>query len=134
MKSAAFDLSRTPVHLGLGATAVPQEPFTGEMSWYQRYTERVAADGREARLVSMGTFEEPWSMWEMHPEGHELVVCLSGRIVVHQELAGGEVVASVLEPGMAVINEPGVWHTADVEAPATALFVTAGVGTEHRPR
>ncbi len=27
----AFTLSEIPVHLGLGATAVPQEPFTGEV-------------------------------------------------------------------------------------------------------
>ncbi len=27
----AFKLAETPVHLGLGATAVPQEPFTGEV-------------------------------------------------------------------------------------------------------
>ncbi len=33
-----------------------------------------------------------------------------------------------------MINEPGVWHTADVESTATALFITAGLGTEHRPR
>jgi len=27
-----------------------------------------------------------------------------------------------------------VWHTADVEGHATALFVTAGAGTQHRLR
>ena len=32
------------------------------------------------------------------------------------------------------INAPGVWHTADVTGEATALFITAGKGTEHRPR
>lgn len=32
------------------------------------------------------------------------------------------------------INEPGTWHTADVQSEATALFVTAGMGTQHRPR
>ena len=36
--------------------------------------------------------------------------------------------------GEYVINAPGVWHTADVEGSATALFITAGAGTEHRPR
>ena len=34
----------------------------------------------------------------------------------------------------AVINQPGVWHTADVNGTATALFITAGVGTQNRPR
>jgi hypothetical protein len=27
-----------------------------------------------------------------------------------------------------------VWHTADVHAPADALFITPGLGTEHEPR
>jgi hypothetical protein len=39
-----------------------------------------------------------------------------------------------LAPGQYAINEPGTWHTADVEGPATALFITAGWGTQHRPR
>ena len=39
-----------------------------------------------------------------------------------------------LGPGEAVINPRGVWHTADVEDPATVLFITAGAGTENRPR
>jgi hypothetical protein len=39
-----------------------------------------------------------------------------------------------LATGEAVINPPGAWHTADIDACATAVFVTAGVGTEVRPR
>ena len=39
-----------------------------------------------------------------------------------------------LGEGQYAINEPGVWHTADVAGEATALFITAGLGTEHRPR
>jgi hypothetical protein len=53
--------------------------------------------------------------------------------VLHQEI-DGEVRTVTLEPNQAVVNPPGVWHTADVDAPATALFITAGVGTEIRPR
>jgi hypothetical protein len=43
-------------------------------------------------------------------------------------------VSVVLKPGQYAINEAGVWHTADVERRATAVFITAGRGTEHRPR
>ena len=39
-----------------------------------------------------------------------------------------------LARGDYAINPPGTWHTADVEGEATALFITAGWGTEHRPR
>ena len=39
-----------------------------------------------------------------------------------------------LGAGEYTVNEPGTWHTADVGDAATALFITAGVGTRHRPR
>jgi len=128
-----FNLPAQPVHLGLGAFAVPCEPFDGTMEWYARYSEATTADGAEGRLVSMHTFSEPWDVWEMHPQGHELVLCTAGSITLHQEI-GGETSTVTLGPGDAVINEPGVWHTADVDETATAVFVTAGLGTDHRPR
>jgi quercetin dioxygenase-like cupin family protein len=131
--SPVFHLPDIPVHLGSGATAVPQERFDGTMEWYGRYVEANAEDGVEGRLVSMSTFDAPWRAWEVHPSGDELVVCVSGTVTLHQE-ADGVVTSVVLGPGDAVINPPGVWHTADVEAPCTMFFVTAGVGTQHRPR
>jgi quercetin dioxygenase-like cupin family protein len=131
--SPSFPLSLHPVHLGLGATAVRQPPFTGDMAWYQAYGERHGGDGVEGRLVSLHTFDRPWSTWEMHPEGAELVACTDGELTLHQELDGG--VRSVrLRKGEAVVNPPGVWHTADCDAPCTALFVTAGLGTQIRAR
>ncbi len=133
MTTDSFDLSKYPVHLGLGATIVPQEEFTGGHAWYEHYGAGVAADGAEGRLVAIHSFSEPWSTWEMHPHGHELVVCIAGRIVLHQERPEG--LASItLEANQAAINPPGVWHTADVESVATALFITAGMGTEIRER
>jgi quercetin dioxygenase-like cupin family protein len=133
MSQSVFELSKIPVHLGLGATVVPLEPFTGTMDWYERYGQRVAADGVEGRLVSMHTFTEPWPTWEVHPHGHELVVCVAGRMVLHQEYPDG-LITVALDAGLAVINPPGIWHTADVDAPATALFITAGEGTQNRSR
>jgi hypothetical protein len=60
-------------------------------------------------------------------------VLLSGRVDLVQELDGQQRIVT-LTPGMAVINPPGVWHTADVHEPGQALFITAGRGTETRPR
>jgi len=37
-----------------------------------------------------------------------------------------------LHAGQAVINPRGVWHTADVHEPGSALFITPWRGTEHR--
>ena len=129
----ARKLSEHPVHLGLGATAVAQPPFTG-MDWYEDYGLRNAADGAEGRLVSLHSFGESWDSWEMHPKGSEVVVCTSGEIVLTQEHPDGRVEQVTLCPGEYAINDPGVWHTADVAQSATALFITAGEGTEHRPR
>ena len=131
--STIIELEQFPVHLGLGATIVELPEFDGTPDWYRRYGESQADDGVEGRLVSMHTFSTPWDSWEVHPVGHELVVCTSGRITLHQEV-GDDVRTVTLEPGQAVVNEPGVWHTADVDDEATALFITAGTGTEVRPR
>lgn len=126
------ELSRNPIHLGLGATAVTQPEFTG-MEWYQGYSERNAKDGLEGRLVSMYTFDRPWEGWEVHPNGHEVVICTAGEITLIQEI-GGKEVRTTLKPGEYAINPPGVWHTADVTTTATAVFITAGAGTQGRPR
>lgn len=131
--SEPFDLSTHPLHLGLGATAVQQPEFTGDMAWYMAYGARNGADGAEGRLVTIHSFDAPWTSWEMHPVGAEVVVCLAGRLVLHQELEDG-VRTVELGPHQAVINPPGVWHTADADGPTTALFITAGMGTEHRQR
>lgn len=130
-----FDLARFPIHLGLGATAEREPEFTGEVSWYQGYGQRHAADGDEGRLVALHTFSGSWSTWEMHPRGAEVVAVVSGALTLVQEI-DGQPVALRLEAGQAAINPPGVWHTADIEAggSATALFITAGAGTQMRPR
>jgi hypothetical protein len=39
-----------------------------------------------------------------------------------------------LGPGEAAVNPRGAWHTADVIESGRVLFVTPGLGTEHRPR
>lgn len=122
-----------PIHLGLGGKAIPQPPFTG-IEWYESYVARHLGDGAEGRLVSFSHFTEDWVSWEMHPAGEEVVLCLSGAMTVHQEDADGAVRRIVLNPGDYAINAPGVWHTADIAGEATALFITVGLGTEHRPR
>ncbi len=76
--------------------------------------------------------EASWDSWERHPAGEELVVLISGRIDVVQELDGAEHVVE-LRPGQAMVNPVGVWHTARVHEPGLALFITPGEGTEGRP-
>lgn len=121
------------LHLGPGGRAVEQPAFTG-MDWYAGYGARHGEDGGEGRLVSLSRFSAPWTSWEMHPAGDEVVVCVGGRLTLHQEQADGSIATLTLGAGDFAINPAGVWHTADVEDEATALFITTGLGTENRPR
>ena len=131
--AGARKLADSFIHLGLGASAVPQPPFDG-IAWYEAYGARHASDGREGRLVSEHTFTEEWPSWEMHPHGAEVVICTAGEMLLTQEFPDGRVERTMLGAGEYAINPPGVWHIADVEDRATAIFITAGEGTEHRPR
>lgn len=126
-------LSERFIHLGLGARAVEQPPFAG-MEWYEGYGARHASDGAEGRLVSQYTFAEGWAAWEMHPAGDEVVICTHGAMVLVQELPGGSLAEIPLATGEYAINPAGVWHTANVAGSATAIFITAGEGTQHRAR
>lgn len=128
-----YTLTDRFIHLGLGATSVPQPAFDG-MEWYEGYGLRHGADGAEGRLVSMYTFDADWDVWEMHPKGTEVVLCVEGGMTLHQEHPGGRAESVTLGNGEYGINPPGVWHTADIDGSATAVFITAGEGTEHRPR
>lgn len=127
-------LATQPIHLGLGARAEIEPAFTGSIDWYATYASRHRSDGAEARLVSMHTFSQSWDSWEMHPHGSEVVLCTGGSITLHQESPAGLTRSIRLGPGQYEINEPGTWHTADVEGEATVVFITAGLGTQHRPR
>jgi quercetin dioxygenase-like cupin family protein len=132
--SDAVDLSVHPIHLGLGASAVVEPEFTGG-EWYAGYGQRHdATDGAEGRLVSMFTFTGSWDSWEMHPVGHEVVLCTAGAMTLHQEHADGTTATVTLRAGEYAINPPGTWHTADIDGEATGVFITAGMGTEQRPR
>jgi mannose-6-phosphate isomerase-like protein (cupin superfamily) len=122
-----------PIHLGLGARAVAEPQFTGP-EWYDAYVERHHDDIDEGRLVSLFRFDESWTSWEMHPGGDEVVCCLQGQMVLHQELTDGSTERYELAPGDYAINPPGAWHTADADGPVVALFVTVGKDTTHRPR
>jgi quercetin dioxygenase-like cupin family protein len=133
MADDGFSLSETCVHLGLGATAVPLTDFTWDEEYLEQYSHRFASDGAEGRLVCITPQQETWTFWERHPGGDELVLLLSGRVEVFQELSAGTEVVE-LRTGRAMINPKGVWHTSDVHEPGLALFITPGAGTEHKAR
>ncbi|MGW0903223.1 cupin domain-containing protein [Streptomyces sp. NPDC002853] len=129
----AIDLRTTPVHLGLGSRAKPIEGFAWDPQVLQAYSAAVAADGAEGRIVTIFDGEGPGDHWECHPSGDELVVCLSGSVTVTRDV-NGMPEHVVLGPGEATVNPAGAWHAVDMTGPASILTITAGLGTDHRPR
>ena len=86
----AFDLSKTYVHLGLGARAVAIPDFEWTAEFLDRYVADHASDGEEGRLVMIGASDSTWTSWERHPAGEELVAVIAGRITLVQEVDGAE--------------------------------------------
>lgn len=83
--------------------------------------------------MSAFTFSEPWSSWERHPAGEELVMLISGAATMLLEERDGRREVHLGKPGEFVLVPPNVWHTARPAMPTTMLFLTPGAGTEHRP-
>ena len=128
----ARSLETFPIHLGLGATAEPQPEFPrneAAMDWYMDYARRHEADGFDARLVASYTFTESWPMWEMHPNGAEVVICTGGSMTLHQELADGSAQTVTLAPGeyAVTITDGAGRQIADTiqvgEAPQPSLLI-----------
>jgi len=131
---SARRLADHPIHLDRDAGAAVESPISGR-EWYDGYVARHVEDGDAARLVSQYTFNESWDVWEMHPRGAEVVLCVRGAMILLQQFSDGRVEKVTLGPGEYAINPPGVWHTADIgPGGAEAVFITAGVGTEHCAR
>lgn len=133
MADEAFDLSKTYVHLGRSATALPLYGFSWSPSSILEYLRKFAADRDERRLMGIVSMSESWKHWECHMGGDEVVVLLSGRCDVIQEVDEQHRTIK-LSPGQAMINPREVWHTSDVHEPGESLFVAGGRLTRYRQR
>jgi mannose-6-phosphate isomerase-like protein (cupin superfamily) len=129
----AIDLTKTPLHLGLGSRALSIEGFAWHPDVLAAYGAAVAEDGPEGRLVMIFDSSTSWDVWERHPAGAEVVICLSGRMTLISEIDGDHDHVEV-GPCEAIVNPAGVWHTADVHEAGRFMTITPGLGTEHRPR
>lgn|SRR5512138_2179848 len=87
----------------------------------------------QGRLMSAFSFSEPWSMWERHPAGEELVMLLAGSATLVLEESGQQRSVQLNEPGSYVLVPRNTWHTATTAVKTTMLFLTPGARTEHRP-
>jgi quercetin dioxygenase-like cupin family protein len=132
-----YDLNETPIHIGseVGADnpAVPLPGFGFDGPAFEAYIAKHCAPGAPGRLIMIESTPANWGAWECHAEGDEIVIVLEGKAVFIQEI-DGEPRRTPVGPGSTVINPAGVWHTADVEEPMKAIYITPCPGTQHRSR
>lgn len=83
-------------------------------------------------LIASHKFEDDWPTWEVHPNGDEFVILISGDADLVLALEGGDKVVRSAEPGSFVVVPRGTWHTARVRSPTWMLFITPGEGTDNR--
>lgn len=80
-------------------------------------------------LVSAHHFTDTWPSWEVHPNGDEMVVLLSGSAEFRLRTASGDKSVHLDRPGAYVLVPKNTWHTAIISEPAAMLFITPGEGT-----
>ena len=85
--------------------------------------------GMTAGLVEME--RTPPHGGEMHPDGDEILIVISGRVSVTGDSAPDAPIE--LGPGDACVVPKGEWHKVEVLEPVRLLHMTPGPGGEHRP-
>ena len=124
---SAIDPVGTYVHLPDGgaahAVAVTEAFWPDLMSGKRRY---------EGRLLMASKVCEDMGHWEMHPNGEEVLLLVSGSVEVIFDDGTTERVVP-LGAGQICIVPRGVWHRFVVRQSGRMVFITAGEGTQHRP-
>lgn len=123
------DILDTYVHFQDGARA---EQMPASAQFWQELAGGAFPQLEQGRLMSAFSFSAPWTSWERHPAGEELVMLLSGMVTVVLEEDGAEREFALDQPGAYVLVPRNTWHTARTTVPTTMLFLTPGAGTEHR--
>lgn len=126
----AHDALRNYVHLkdsGQSELLPIPETFWGDLA------QGAYPQLEQGRLMSVFSFSEPWSDWECHPAGEEVVMLLAGSAELLLEEVGGKRVVELRASGDFVLVPRGIWHTARTSVATTMLFLTPGAGTIHRP-
>lgn len=82
-------------------------------------------------LISCHSFEHDWDTWEIHPNGDEIVILLSGQVTFVFKLNEGRETITLERLGDYTIVPKNTWHTAKTNQKSSALFITPGEGTEN---
>jgi mannose-6-phosphate isomerase-like protein (cupin superfamily) len=126
--TGAFTLGRDTV-LHLAEDQAMTALAVDDGAW--RQTETVPWFGH-GRVLSIFEYRCSWTWWERHQRGEELVLVLSGSMILH--LDDGEQPKSVaLSAQEGALVPRGAWHRAEISGPTRMLFVTPSPAeTEHR--
>jgi oxalate decarboxylase/phosphoglucose isomerase-like protein (cupin superfamily) len=130
-----FDLFGSHLHLDARGDALlikDSGEFWGAlMSADLRRPEIARVANEPGYLVAAFHMHEDTAHWERHPAGDEVICVMSGRVdFVLDEPQGERVIA--LQGRQSCVVPKGVWHRIVVREPSDVLFITFGLGTEHK--
>jgi hypothetical protein len=128
--SAPLDISSTYLRLRADASV---EPLAFDNTFWPRIMSGQLGDFHREFLIACGSCDADWSMWEMHPNGDEIVCLLSGAVTFLLQEAQGTQTIDLNKTGEYVLVRKGIWHAAKTRGPCRMLFITPGEGTQHRP-
>jgi mannose-6-phosphate isomerase-like protein (cupin superfamily) len=132
----AFDLFDAHLHLDAEGDALRIDDTDGFWSALMQGDFRRPDAARVANQPGylMGGFRMTADSdhWEVHPNGDEIILLVSGAVdFILREKTGERRVE--LRGRAACIVPRGVWHRTVVHAPSEIVFTTFGIGTEHEP-
>ncbi len=114
----------------------------GTMRSYAKTAEFFRSAGenpelRDGRMLAFfhanGPEDVHHPVWEMHPEGDELLILASGSLSV--EFREGEMERTApLAPQAAFILAAGIWHRLIVHEPSVLIVITPRHNTVHEKR
>lgn len=115
------------------APAIPVDGFWDQLMSGTFTDPRVEGVAQGGWLVSRFTHAGDWEHWECHPEGDEVLICVSGTAVFDIEAEDGTVRSLPLTAHRVLVIPAGAWHRGRGAGPAEIVALTAGKGTQHRP-
>lgn len=111
----------------------------GAMRFYAKTAEFFARAGRDPALIDGLTLalflvtdprDVHYPIWEMHPEGDELLILASGSLSV--EFREEKLERPMpLPPQAAIIVPAGIWHRLLVHAPSVLIALTPRCNSVH---
>jgi mannose-6-phosphate isomerase-like protein (cupin superfamily) len=125
-----MDLRTTYLHLHQGRA---EELAGGDSFWVRVSSGELPLPGW---LVASFVFDPADGVAggssEMHPNGDELHVCVSGAMRAVLERAGAQEVVD-FAAGETCLIRRGTWHRLEAREPSRIVSLTFGEGTVHRP-